>query len=381
MIVLKLQTPDFILSVYCERFQEAFSKASKRNDSINDATRYGFEGIEVTGFELINTNSLELIEVDFQTELHPVFFENTDYYFDIVFSTQINSNPIVILSNSKSIILQKRVNKTSDFLPISVNYANDIGNTIFCVDYQTGFLRKRVILEYEVFPLKLDYKKDYMTIIRDINNEYSGLVLSYLKQAYKGLDVGNALNDYIIWWQVFGCLFEKIIKSSKLIITHPFRKLTREFQFCKIDRIRKTDPLLEEEISLNRHVPNKYYIVDNKTRSLDNPENRFFKYVVFYIYKNFLDIKEMIYKKYAKQLTLQTKTQIQGMEDSLRILKQHHFFKQIGRPSHLRQESLVIHKASGYSQIFRSWIILEKGIDFLNGLKINFLFEFLIQHV
>jgi len=369
MIVLKLQTTDFVLCVYCDRFQDAMSIASKRNKNIQTSTRYGFDGIETTKFELIDPNTLELVNVDYKTDLNPVFFENTDYYFDITFNTQLINNPVVRLSNSKSISLQNRVNKASDFLPISINYGNDIGNTVFCIDYQSEFQQKRVIIEYEIFPLKLDYKKDYLTIIKDINSEYSGLVLSYLKKSYHGLNIGNVLNDYIIWWQVFGCLFEQIVKSSKLIIAHPYRKLSKEVQYFKLDRIQKINPILEEEITRYKHISNKYYIIENKIRSLDNPENRFFKFVIFYIYSNFLKIKEMIYKKYPKQLTIQFKADIQNMETSLSILKQHHFFKQIGKPAHLRQESLVIHKASGYSQIFKSWIILEKGIDFLNGLK------------
>ncbi|HPV15273.1 MAG TPA: DUF2357 domain-containing protein [Candidatus Cloacimonadota bacterium] len=376
MIVLKLQTSAFILCVHADRFVEAYAAAEKRNEGLRNATTYSVDGVDTTKdgkdkaeFELYDPESGQLGKTKLGSKVHPVFFENTEYIFDLTFTNTLDRAPILRTSHSKLYQMEKRFNRSNDYLPILINYGNEIGNTLLCVDYCINGQNRRVLLGYEVFPRKMNYKEDYLAIIKDINDEYTGLVLSYLKKTFHGLSTGSELNNPIIWWETFQDLFDELIKYTTMIIDHPYRKLSKDHQYLKLDRIKRADPLLEEEIARYRHIPNKYYSIENKVRSLDNPENRFLKYMVFFIYENYLKIRYMILANYSSQLTSDTMREIDERGQKLKILKRHHFFTLIGKPTHLKQESLVLHKASGYSQVFRAWIILEKGIDFLNGLK------------
>jgi hypothetical protein len=368
MIVLKLQTTEFTLCIYAQRFINAYKAAEKRNKGLNNATTYSVDGVDIIEFELCNPVSEQLEKTELGSKVHPIFFENTEYTFDLTFENPLDGAPILRSSHSK-LYQEKRFNRPNEFLPVSINYGNEIGNTLLCIDYRIYGKNRRVLLGYEVFPRKMDYKNDYLTIVRDINDEYTGLVLSYLKKTFHGLSSGSELNNPIVWWQTFRSLFDELIKYTIMIIDHPYRKLSKDYQYLKLDRIKKVDPLLEEEIARYRHIPNKYYYIENKVRSLDNSENRFLKYIVFFIYKNYLRISAMILANYGSNLSDETKKEIEERKLKLKKLKQHHFFNQIGKPTILKQESLVMHKASGYSQVFRAWIILEKGIDFLNGLK------------
>ncbi|MGI6198766.1 MAG: DUF2357 domain-containing protein [Candidatus Cloacimonadaceae bacterium] len=371
MIVLKLQTTEFTLCIYAKRFNETYKAAKKRNEGLRNATTYSVDGADIMEFELCNPVSEQLEITELGAKVHPVFFENTEYTFDLTFTNPLDLDrvPILRTSHSKLYQMEKRFDRSNDYLPVSINYGNEIGNTLLCIDYCVDGKNRRVLLGYEVFPRKMDYKSDYLAIVKDINDEYTGLVLSYLKKTFHGLSTGSELNNPIVWWQTFRDLFDELIKYATMIIDHPYRKLSKDHQYLKLDRIKKVDPLLEEEIARYRHIPNKYYYIENKVRSLDNSENRFLKYIVFFIYKNYLRISAMILANYGSNLSDETKREIEERKLKLKKLKQHHFFAQIGKPSILKQESLVMHKASGYSQVFRAWIILEKGIDFLNGLK------------
>jgi hypothetical protein len=76
--------------------------------------------------------------------------------------------------------------KDTHFLTGAINYKNDIGKTDFILRYekhQTVILHK---LTFEVFPIKLDYKSDYKSILSDINDEFSSLVFDILKKTYTG---------------------------------------------------------------------------------------------------------------------------------------------------------------------------------------------------
>lgn len=369
MIVFRLQTSEVVICAHAEKFSEAYSAAESRNDIIQNSTTYSVSDTIDLVFELINPMTMQLEQVPMNAMTHPVFFENTEYTFDFSFSNILDKPPILRTSHSKLINMEARFNRVGDYLPVSINYGNEIGNTVLCVDYSINGMSRRVMLNFEIFPRKMNYKKDYLAIVRDINNEYSGLVLSYLKQTHHGLSTGSELNNPIIWWQTFEGLYQDLIKYTSMIIERPYRKLSEDCTYVKLDRIKKTSPLLEEEISRNRHIPNRYYVIGNKIRTHDNPENRFVKYIIFFVYENLIKIQDMILSRYGSQLTAQCRAQIEERVLRLKILRNQHFFTLIGKPTRLKQESLVIHKASGYSQVFRAWIILEKGIDFLKGVK------------
>ena len=251
----------------------------------------------------------------------------------------------------------------------AINYRNDIGKSDFVIRYRREGILISQKLSFEVFPVKLDYKSDYKSIIADINKEFSSLVFDVLKKTYTGFKEGNEINNDIIWWGVFGQLYKDIISSSKLILNKPHNSLIRDNYFSKADRIRNLNYELEEQIAEHRENTRNYYRIERKNITINTLENQFFKYSVFYVLQKFISIKKKLLDSSGLRMSDEFRAELEQIEKEFSVITHHPFFKQITEFRGMKQESLVLQKASGYSSLFRSWIILKRGIDFLDGVN------------
>jgi predicted component of viral defense system (DUF524 family) len=374
MDLLRITTNDYELTVRADGVDTSFRRAALRNTSIENSTAYSFAGGSVNRFELVTNinNELgnQLTDSAFNIPTHPVFFENKDYYFDIVFRNHTDAEPVIhsSLQEVKKSFISRKVNDKY-FLTGAINYRNDIGKSDFVIRYKREGISISQKLSFEVFPVKLDYKSDYKSIIADINKEFSSLVFDVLKKTYTGFKEGNKINNDIIWWGVFGQLYKDMIGSSKLILNKPHNRLIRDNYFSKADRIRNLNYELEEQIAEHRENTQKYYRVARKTLTTNTLENQFFKYSVFYVLQKFISIKNKLLNSSGLRMSDEFRADLEQIEKEFSIITQHPFFKQITEFRGIKQESLVLQKASGYSSLFRSWIILKRGIDFLDGVN------------
>jgi hypothetical protein len=374
MDVLRLTTDDYSLTVRADKVDISYHKASFRNSGIADSTEYSFTGGKVNTFELaesIDRNlKLNLSFSALNTHVHPVFFENKDYIFDVIFNEKTESEPAVYssLQEIKKSFIVREV-KGSYFLTGAINYKNDIGKTDFVLRYQKNGHLVNHKLSFEVFPVKLDYKTDYKSIIADINKEFSSLVFDVLKKTYTGFKEGSEINNDIVWWGVFGQLYKDILSSANLILNKPHNRLVRDNYYSKADRIKFLDHELEEQISEHRKNSQKYYCVEWKTLTTNTMENQFFKYSIFYVLERFILIKNKLLNYPGLKSTEEFRHELEMIEKEFSVITHNPFFKQIDNFRGFRQESLVLQKATGYSSLFRDWIILKKGIDFLEGVN------------
>ena len=52
----------------------------------------------------------------------------------------------------------------------------------------------------------------------------------------------------------------------------------------------------------------------------------------------------------------------------LQRLQRNPFFRTVGRFKGFNQESLILHKATGYSQVYRTWNLLRRGYSLYDGM-------------
>lgn len=374
MDLLRITTNDYELTVRADGVDASFRRAVLRNTSIENSTIYSFDGGFVDRFELLtNTNNelgSQLTDSSFNIPTYPIFFENKDYYFDVIFRNHIDLEPVIYssLQEVKKSFISRKVNDKY-FLTGAINYRNDIGKSDFVIRYKRDGISISHKLSFEVFPVKLDYKSDYNSIIADINKEFSSLVFDVLKKTYTGFKEGNEINNDIIWWGVFGQLYKNIISSSKLILNKPHNRLIKDNYFSKADRIRNLNYELEEQIGEHRENTQKYYRVERKKLTNNTLENQFFKYSVFYVLQKFISIKNKLMSNSGLRISDEFIEDLDQIEKEFSIITNNPFFKQIAEFRGMKQESLVLQKASGYSSLLRSWIILKQGIDFLEGVN------------
>ena len=123
---------------------------------------------------------------------------------------------------------------------------------------------------------------------------------------------------------------------------------------------------LENEIAEHRREPARLYRVEEQVQSNDTQENRFLKYALGQITDRYAVLKERILK--VEGVSDTTREELDDTFLALNRLRRNPFFRTIGRFKGLNQESLVLQKASGYSQVYRTWNLLRKAYSLNEGM-------------
>ena len=365
MEIIKIEHKDFNLVIECNNLETTFNKARKKQDDIFSSTSYS-----------INEGKIFLYDFDGQKpsrpaigNTYPLIFENKDYFVGVSFKNRKKIKKAHIFS--KLIEIEKKCfyRKELGFLAGTLNFGNDLGKSNLVLRYKKEREHKEVVFQFEVFPTKLNFKSDRKKIITDIEHEYPYLVLDFLKKTFTQFQTGSSPNTDLIWWQVFGGLYEEFIKSSRFVLSKPHTRIVCQSKYEKADRIHKWNSKLEEELSRFHHLPNKAYKTDNKTLSSNTPENRFFKHALFQTFRRYKRVMSFIEQKYGSLISDSFESEMEEIENRLEVLSMNPFFSSIGAFRGFKQESLVLQKATGYSTLYKTWIMLNSGLKFLDGIQ------------
>lgn len=365
MQIIKVEHIDFELIIECNNIESTFIKAQKKQSKILTATSYSVnEGsISIYNFEI------KTLEPLFSKNTYPLIFENKDYIIGIRFKNKSQVQKPYIYSKLKEIKEKFLYWEELGFLSGTINFGNDLGKSNLVLRYTKENQVIEIDFQFEVFPTKLNYRSDYEKIVSDIEREYPYLVLDFLKKTYTSFKTGNSPNTDLIWWQVFGGLYNEFIHSSKFILNKPHSRIIKQTQYIKADRIIKWTPNLEEEYAKYRHLTNKNYRSEFKTLSTNTSENKFFKHAVFNTFRRYKKVKSFILGRFSNSITDDFKSELNSIEKNFETISSNPFFRTIDEFKGIKQESLLLQKATGYSTIYKSWIMLNSGLNFLEGIQ------------
>lgn len=365
MQVLKVEHIDFDLVIECNNLEATFNKAKKKQSQIMNSTSYSVNEGEISIYNF-ESNTLEPLIFE---KTYPLVFENKDYFIGITFKKDSNIKSPHIYSKLKDVEEKFFYREELLFLAGTINFGNDLGKSNIVLRYTKENQLRDINFQFEVFPTKLNYRSDYDKIVSDIEKEYPYLVLDFLKKTYTSFKTGSSPNTDLIWWQVFGGLYNDFILSSKFILNKPHSRIIRQTKFVKADRINKWTTTLEEEYSQFKHLPNKSYRSEYKTLSTNTSENKFFKHAVFKTLRRYKNVKKYILERFNNNLTERFKDELNVIQKQLETISANPFFRTIDDFQGIKQESLVLQKATGYSTIYKSWIMLNSGLKFLDGIQ------------
>ncbi len=318
--------------------------------SENENVKFLFDGIEHEG-----QNFME----------QAVFFENTEYPLRVKAlpnSSNVKIESLYIAGHHSDAASDSDDDEDGAMIYGMLNFHNQVGRTDITVYYTKGEKPKTLTFRTEVLSYKMDYRSDLQTIIHDIEEEYSMLSYSFLKQTYLSFKQKRGESTDLLWWQVFQQEYEKIISACKIIINSPKRRLKSQVRHERAERLRFIAPVLEQEYGEFQEDPHHLYRTEEMILSKDTVENRFLKYVMKEILRRFSVVKEHI-KNTLKVSEKNIAAKLDEKTDELQRMVRHPFFKQIGQFKGFSQDSLVMKRARGYSDIYRSWLILQSGFE------------------
>lgn len=356
MEIMTIEHEDFKMLVECNKFSHISQNAGKNVGKENLLSFYSWsDGVKRVK---ISEN-----EIENNTKSDAIFFDNADYPIWIEFDSDVKDAAFGSMLRADNENFSFRHGILAGFL----NYGNEIGRSEIIVDYQKDKQIKRFTFSFEVLSQKLDYHSHWKKIIHDIENEYRLLSLDYLRRTYHSFspDVQGDTPE-LIWWNIFNGEQQKFINACKNIIERPRRKFTGENTYKRIDQIRRVPQNLENLLAEHRTNAAYLYCVENQIYTNDTTENRFLKHAIKTISKKYNNLKKQIENN--KTVSDSFKAELQSTSKVLDRLAKNPFFRTVGNFTGINQESLILQRAFGYSQVYKTYNLLKRAYSLNDGL-------------
>ena len=361
MELLTIEHKDFTMIVECTKFDGIWNKAKSNVGEDKLYSTYSWS----EGFVSVKRT----LDADHETDIEQgvpapaTFFDNADYPIWIEFKDYVKDAQFgSILQNDND-----RFSFRRHILAGFINYKNEIGRSEIQIIYKVDKETRAFRFGFEVLSTKLDYHEHWRTIVEDIEREYRMLSLDYMRRTFHGFSPDqNGEHPDIVWWSVFEGEQQKFIKACKSIIDRPRHRLHGEEVYLRADKLKQTPHNIENRLAEHRKEPAYLYRVEQHILSNDTQENRFLKFALHQISKRYEDLRQRI--EAVKTASSTMKSAMLATSETLKRLQHHPFFRTIGRFKGISQESMVLQKATGYSQVYRTWNLLRRAYSLNDGL-------------
>ena len=361
MELLIIEHKDFTMIVECTKFDGIWNKAMSNVGEDKLYSTYSWSEGVVSVKRTLDAD--HEIDIEQGVPAPATFFDNADYPIWIEFKDYVKDAQFgSILQNDND-----RFSFRRHILAGFINYKNEIGRSEIQIIYKVDKETRAFRFGFEVLSTKLDYHEHWRTIVEDIEREYRMLSLDYMRRTFHGFSPDqNGEHPDIVWWSVFEGEQQKFIKACKSIIDRPRHRLQGEEVYLRADKLKQTPHNIENRLAEHRKEPAYLYRVEQHILSNDTQENRFLKFALHQISKRYEDLRQRI--EAVKTASGTMKSAMLATSETLKRLQHHPFFRTIGRFKGISQESMVLQKATGYSQVYRTWNLLRRAYSLNDGL-------------
>ena len=356
MELLTIQHEDFTMYVECSKYEAIWGKAVRNVGEDNLLTTY-------TWTDGVKSAKIGDEPLENGCQARAAFFDNAEYPIWVEFGSHVSKAQFGSMLQADNDRFSFRGHTLAGF----INYGNEIGRSELQLVYHIGKEQRHFKLSYEVLSTKLNYHEHWKKIVEDIEAEYRMLALDYMKRTFHGFtpDVKGDTPE-LIWWSIFAGEQEKFIKACRSIIERPRRRLRGYEVYLRADKLKRVPTNIENELAEHRKEQAHLYRVEEHVQSNDTQENRFLKYALGQITTKYETLKKRI--EAIKNTSESLKQEMNEMERTLTHLQRNPFFRTVGRFKGLTQESLVLQRATGYSQVYRTWNLLRRAYSLNDGL-------------
>ena len=361
MELLTITHQDFIMSIECSKFDAIWQKAMRNVGEDNLTSTYSWSDGDVSVLKLDEEGNKHIIN---NGDVAPaIFFDNAEYPIWVEFKDYVKNARFgsILQSDNENFSFRKGI------LAGFINYGNEIGKSEILIDYTVGGELRHFKFGFDVLSTKLNYHEHWRKIIEDIESEYRMLSLDYMKRTFHGFspDTSGDTPD-LVWWSIFAGEQKKFINAVKSIIERPRHRLHGIESYVRADKLTRIPISIENELAEHRKEQAHLYRVEQQVQSNDTQENRFLKYALGQITTKYDALKRRI--ESIKGASDPFKGEMDLMLNTLKHLQRNPFFRTVGRFKGLSQESMVLQKATGYSQVYSTWNLLRRAYSLNDGI-------------
>ena len=363
MELLTITHNDFVLTVECSKFDGIWGKAKRNVGEENLTSNYTWSDGVVSVIKF-NEDESET-EIEHGIPAPAIFFDNADYPIWVEFNSNVTHAEFgsMLQSEKERFAYRKKHHILSGF----INFANDIGRSEIIISYVADGVQRKFVFRFDVLSTKLNYHEHWRSIIEDIEAEYSMLSLDYMRRTFHGFspDTEGERPD-LVWWSIFEAQQQRFIKAIHNIIERPRQRLRGVDVYLRADKIRRIPSHIENQLAEHRNEDGHLYRVDQHIHSNDTQENRFLKHALIEISKKYDALKRRI--EGIKNTSDTLREEMDATLRNMKTLQRHPFFRTVGRFKGFTQESLVLQKATGYSDVYRTWNLLRRAYSLNDGM-------------
>lgn len=361
MELLTIKHLDFTMSIECSKFDAIWQKAMRNVGKENLTSTYSWsEG--VVSVVRLDEEGNELF-INHGDVAPAIFFDNAEYPIWVEFGSHVKNARFgsILQSDNENFSFRRGI------LAGFINYGNEIGKSEIIIDYKVGSELRHFRFGFEVLSTKLNYHEHWRKIIEDIESEYRMLSLDYMKRTFHGFspDIKGETPD-LVWWSIFAGEQKKFINAVKSIIERPRHRLQGIESYVRADKLTRIPISIENELAEHRKEQAHLYRVEQQIQSNDTQENRFLKHALGQITSKYDTLKRRI--ESIKGASDPFRGEMESMLNTLKHLQRNPFFRTVGRFKGLSQENMVLQKATGYSQVYRTWNLLRRAYSLNDGI-------------
>ncbi|GGJ33059.1 DUF2357 domain-containing protein [Paenibacillus hunanensis] len=365
--------------------------------------------IEIRSMRIFSPIINDLIDWTSIIPVVPCFYEQREYEF--VFQINEAITYPINFYHSNAQIREAISHKGKNILSGILNFRNEVGFTQ--LDLHTNG-KRLLTLEIEIFPSKLDYKKDYMMLLKEINAQVYNLSFDFLKRTYQSVELRDSSQPSLSeFFSIISHLFEQIERAMERIQTQPHHNMERELELRNAPLVKR--PSSRNVSYLARHpkyleklhsqysrqsfndidhnqgagyiqspppgtipIAGEAYrptrLLDTVKRlSYDTAENRFLRWMLERILMRLNQLNEQYEqlsrpsnyrsRSYDEQFSLVVAQMIRRLERMLSA-----DWLQKLTPMRSMSISLVMQMAPGYREMYRYYLTLLKGLSIQSDL-------------
>lgn len=130
-----------------------------------------------------------------------------------------------------------------------INFQRQVG--LSTLTFRVG--NETLRLTIEVFPVKLDYERDYQTLLSAVASSSRGLALEYLRATYRqGATEETEQATDLEWVTLLRAQITAIDRAVRYVNDHPQRALIREAEIIPVEKIKRSDASVRRAIIQGR---------------------------------------------------------------------------------------------------------------------------------
>ncbi len=304
--------------------------------------------------------------------MEPLFFENTRYDF------YLSSLSGVRLKLPPAAIFRHRMRNTSHY---ELNFQNDVGTTE--IEIVSGGTRVKV--SFEVFPLKIDYRTDYVQMRDEVAAIARNLVMTVQARTFGSASPyppGSPPPTLVEWLSLVRHYFQKLIATANAIALNPHSKLEERVDLVPLDRSRRVDDralnrLLRKRVArAGATLPDTNILLPERVPeavrrvTFDTPENQYVKALLLETSRNF---RRVLHTRFTgdedADLSAEEKffklarPEVEEMMKQLQRVLRAPFLQETTTVASKRPSSLVFHRHPHYAALEGIARILNGGLS------------------